>query len=178
MEKEKLLELIELGYSQRDLSKKLETSQGNIKYWLKKFDIKTKYKIHNKDKHLIDGGKVCPKCKELKDTSDFYKRYDSNRNDFSGYCKGCSNNYHTNRVKEVKIKMIIYKGGKCCDCNLDYKNTHYCVFDFHHLDPDTKDPNFKRIKYQKWDKIKDEIDKCVLLCSNCHRTRHSVIEGW
>lgn len=178
MQKEKLVELIEFGYSQRDLANKLETSQSNIKYWLKKFEIKTKYNRYNKDRYLINGGKVCSKCKNLKDTSDFYKRYNTNRDGLAGYCKECSNEYHGNRVKEVKLKMIDYKGGKCCDCNLKIEDSHYCVFDLHHLDPNDKDPNFSKIKYQKWENIIKEIDKCVLLCSNCHRLRHSIIEGW
>lgn len=178
MDKDKILKLIEVGYSQRDLANEFNTSQSNIKYWLKKYEIKTKYKIHNKDKYLINDGKFCPKCEKMKDTSDFYKRFTKDRDGLAGYCKYCSNDYHGNRLKEIKIKMITYKGGKCVDCELNHKDTHYCVFDFHHLDPKTKDPNFNRIKYQNWDKIKEEIDKCVLLCSNCHRLRHSLIGGW
>jgi hypothetical protein len=46
------------------------------------------------------------------------------------------------------------------------------------VDCETKYPNFNRIKYQNWDKIKEEIDKCVLLCSNYHRLRHSLIGVW
>ena len=172
MEKDKMIELIELGYSQRDLAKELKTSNSNIKYWLKKFEINTKYKKSNIDNYIIDGGKKCSKCDELKDVDDFYKRSNINRDGFTGYCKKCSNIYSIDRLKKVKIEMILYKGGKCFDCELNHENSNHCVFDFHHLDPNTKDPNFNRIKCQKWDKIKEEIDKCVLLCANCHRLRH------
>ena len=40
MEKMKLEELINKGYSQRQIAEELECSQGNIKYWLKKYEIK------------------------------------------------------------------------------------------------------------------------------------------
>ncbi len=173
MEKNKLESLIELDYSQREIANKLNCSQSSIKYWLRKYNLKTKPKQYNK-KNGVE--KLCPKCKTNKPIGEFYKR--TNRNDVGGYCKKCSNLYHSNRVKEVKIKMIDYKGNQCEDCGLKHKNTHYSVFEFHHLNPKEKDPNFGRIKYQSWDNIKNELDKCALLCANCHRIRHAEIEGW
>ena len=48
------------------------------------------------------------------------------------------------------------------------------VFDFHHIDPDEKDIKVAdwmgRIK---WATLKKELDKCILLCSNCHRIHHA-----
>jgi len=176
MTKEILIKLINNNLSQRQIAEKLECSQGNIKYWLKKFDLKTKLNLYNKGTNDINNEKYCPKCKIIKPINEFYKR--SNRNGVGGYCKKCSNKYHTKRVKEVKLKMIKYKGSKCIECKLNIKDSHYSVFDFHHINPIEKDINFNRIKFQKWDKIKLEIDKCELLCSNCHRMKHAKIEGW
>lgn len=173
MEKINLEELINKGYSQREIAEELACSQSNVKYWLKKHGIKTNTKQYN-IKDRVD--KKCPKCETVKPLTEFYKR--SNRNDYGGYCKSCSNNYHTQRVKEVKLKMIEYKSNQCNDCGLKHEDSHYSVFEFHHLDPKEKDPNFDRIKYQKWVKIKDELDKCVMLCANCHRLKHAQIEGW
>ena len=79
---------------------------------------------------------------------------------------------------EVKLKMIEYKGGQCNRCNLKLENTHYSVFEFHHRNPEEKDVNFAKIKYQKWDVIQKEIDKCDLLCANCHRITHAELENW
>ena len=176
MTKEILIKLINNNLSQRQIAEKLQCSQGNIKYWLKKYNLKTKLNLYNKDINIIKKEKYCPKCKVIKPVDEFYKR--SNRNDVGGYCKKCSNEYHTKRVKKVKLKMIKYKGSKCVECGLNIKDSHYSVFDFHHINPNEKDTIFNRIKYQKWDKIKLEIDKCELLCSNCHRLKHSKIEGW
>lgn len=174
MEKEKLETLIKKDKTQREIATILNCSQGKIKYWLKKHDLKTN---HNECNKIIDRSeKLCPKCNHIKPIDDFYKR--SNRNDYNGYCKECSNTYHTDRIKSVKIKMMDYMGNRCHDCDLNTKNSHPCIFDFHHLNQNEKDPNWKYIKFQKWDKIKNELDKCVMLCSNCHRTRHSQIEGW
>lgn len=173
MEKVKLEQLINEGYSQREIANKLECSQSSVKYWLKKYGVKTKKEKFNKRN---GNTKLCPICNEVKDLNDFYPR--ANREDVAGYCKKCSNIYHRDRVKKVKIKMLDYKGNKCEDCGLTLENSHYCVFDFHHINPDDKDPNFDKIKFQNWEKIKSELDKCVLLCSNCHRLRHAKIGGW
>lgn len=52
--------------------------------------------------------------------------------------------------------------------------------DFHHCDPDKKDFNISSIPAQSWEKNKTkiikELDKCQILCSNCHRYIHYRIE--
>lgn len=176
MDNGKLEKLVENGCSQRQIAKEFDCSQSKIKYWLKKLNLKTNNNQYNKGKHLDKNKKYCPKCDAVKPISEFYVR--TNRNDITSYCKKCSNEYHTKRVKEVKLKMVNYKGGQCNDCGLTIEDSHYNVFDFHHLNPNEKGLNFDRIKYQKWDKIKIELDKCVLLCANCHRLRHAKEEGW
>ena len=169
MEKEKISQLIEQNYSQRMIAEKFNMSQSNIRYWLKKYNLITKINPYNKKERPND--KYCPICNTVKPISEFYNR--SNRDNGGGYCKNCSNKYTTERLKRVKIKMIKYKGGKCEQCSLTLEESHYSVFDFHHINPKEKDINFRRIKSQKWEKIKNEIDQCMLLCSNCHRIIHS-----
>ena len=101
MEKEILEKLIVEGNSQRQLAEKLNCSQSNIKYWLKKLNLKTNHNVNN----IRQGNtKICPICNVVKDLSYFYSR--ANRKDVAGYCKECSNTYHSNRVSSVKLKMI------------------------------------------------------------------------
>lgn len=68
----------------------------------------------------------------------------------------------------TKDKAVAYKGGKCCRCGYDR-----CVraLDFHHVDPSKKDFAVSRVS-KSWAVIKAELDKCILLCSNCHREFH------
>ncbi len=68
-----------------------------------------------------------------------------------------------------KLKAIEYLGGKCADCNNVFPPY---IYDFHHLDSNEKENTIARIMGRKWENIVPELDKCVLLCSNCHRTRH------
>jgi len=57
--------------------------------------------------------------------------------------------------------------------NFCYKE---CFFKFHHLDPKEKDFNPSRLKkYSFDDRVKCELDKCILVCSNCHREIHHEI---
>lgn len=68
-----------------------------------------------------------------------------------------------------KLKMIAYKGGSCKLCGYN-KNIKALVF--HHLDPHKKDFNISGNSMLAWHKIEKELDKCVLLCHNCHTEVH------
>ena len=48
------------------------------------------------------------------------------------------------------------------------------LLDFHHLDPTQKDSTVARLTSSSSSKqrIQDEIDKCIVLCANCHREFH------
>lgn len=71
--------------------------------------------------------------------------------------------------REKKRKFIKLKGDKCERCG-------YCTciaaLEFHHLDPTKKEidaVDFKRISYKN---ALLELEKCILLCANCHREEH------
>lgn len=70
--------------------------------------------------------------------------------------------------KGIKERAVQYKGGKCLHCGYDRS---VWAMDFHHRDPLVKD---FRIGYgtKAWAKIQTELDKCDLLCRNCHFEEH------
>lgn len=68
-----------------------------------------------------------------------------------------------------KVKAVEYMGGKCLDCSGVF---HPTVYDFHHLDPTEKEISPANALQRKWENAVKELDKCVLLCANCHRLRH------
>ncbi len=112
----------------------------------------------------------CKKCQLDKELSDFYIRPDGNRP--HSYCKICFNIYCKDRWFLKKKNAIQYKGGKCVDCNLLATDQNYVVFDFHHMDPSKKEFNWGKLRLRKQSVITKELDKCICLCSNCHRLRH------
>jgi predicted HNH restriction endonuclease len=71
------------------------------------------------------------------------------------------------RRKELRERAIAYLGGKCRICGY---NKCSSAFDFHHVDPLGKDFNISA--GTSWERIERELQKCELLCSNCHREVH------
>ncbi len=70
----------------------------------------------------------------------------------------------------IKKKAVDLKGRRCEICGLV---EDYCVYDFHHKDPNEKDFSLGDKKSTLvWSKVKEEVDKCMLVCSNCHRKIH------
>lgn len=90
--------------------------------------------------------------------------------------KKCNSKYSVDkRRKKLKLLAIDYKGGSCALCG--YKKCVYSMC-FHHLDPKTKDFHLSKNGHTKsWLKIKEELDKCILLCHNCHGEIHAGISS-
>lgn len=68
-----------------------------------------------------------------------------------------------------KRKLIIYKGGKCEMCGYD-KDIPGC-YEFHHTDPSVKEYGIGSKNYS-FERLKEEADKCILVCRNCHAEVH------
>ena len=82
-------------------------------------------------------------------------------------CNSCSVN---TRRKGVKDRCIEYKGGACSVCGY---NKCKRALSFHHLDPSKKDFGVNKANAARsWDSLKNELDKCILLCANCHMELH------
>lgn len=134
------------------------------------------FQLHNtRQRHLPSplelGVKFCPRCKQEKDGGQFYRRRDGS--DFSPYCKPCTSDETGERMRKFKCQCVEYKGGKCEVCGY---NKSMAALDFHHRDPKEKDFGIATARVTAFsDKVRKELDKCVLLCSNCHREEHERI---
>lgn len=112
--------------------------------------------------------KLCKRCGLSKNSGEFYRR--RNGNDLSPYCKLCSKSQATERQRGLKLKAIEYLGGKCYVCGYDKCPA---ALEFHHRNPEQKDFEISKTNLTAWNsQITDELDKCVLLCANCHRETH------
>ncbi|MFH0892578.1 MAG: hypothetical protein V1867_07455 [Candidatus Falkowbacteria bacterium] len=77
------------------------------------------------------------------------------------------------RRKLIRKMSIDYKGNKCAICGY---NKCVQVLEFHHLNSEEKDFGISAKGYTRsWNKVKTELDKCILLCANCHREVHEGI---
>lgn len=81
-------------------------------------------------------------------------------------CSSCRT--YTWRQKTKKL-LVDYKGGKCQVCEYDKCMPNLI---FHHTDPTKKDFAIS-CAGKGIDKLKKEVDKCVLLCCRCHGEVHA-----
>lgn len=130
---------------------------------------------------------ICRTCKLEKNQSDFPK--DKTRK--TGYrleCKKCHNTFRAEKYKtDPKYKIGVRKRTnkrrkknfrflqtlkRMYNCEICGENNHLCL-DFHHKDPATKIGNIRNVANDfTLERLKQEIRKCILLCSNCHRCQH------
>jgi predicted HNH restriction endonuclease len=109
--------------------------------------------------------RICGKCKQERSESEFYSR--GKRGGFTSYCKFCNTTDIRERAAKRKQEFVDYKGGKCELCGYD-KNI--AALDFHHVDPSIKES--KLSDFRSLAAARVELDKCILICSNCHRELH------
>ncbi len=79
------------------------------------------------------------------------------------------------RKRRIKLRKMArdHKGGQCEICG--YKKCSRAL-SFHHLDPKTKSFGISdKGLTRSWNKIQEEIDKCILICANCHMEIHEGI---
>ena len=165
MDRDTLENLVNCDMSQRDLADYFGVARNSIRYWLNKYNISTNYKKRD----ALPDRKICPSCKKDKLNSEFY-RIKSREFDLGSMCKSCVLDDRIIRRKNLKQDCVDYKGGECQYCG--YNNCNRAL-DFHHIDPKTK--KFAISQYRKADgySLKAELDKCILVCSNCHREIHA-----
>ena len=133
--------------------------------------------------------KTCNKCKETKDYLEFHK-LKSGKYGRSGTCANCKSEhdlkrYHKEgstdradrRLRIAKQKqdrwdkyMQEIGGQQCSICG--FKDEYRGCFDLHHTDPKEKDMNPSQAMCGSYKSFKEEADKCILVCSNCHRKIH------
>lgn len=160
------------------------SSRGKKTYWLCKCECGEQKEIQTC--HLTSGVvKGCGKCKNnplLKEEEKICilckAKFIAN-NIQRLYCYECSpsglNPTDALRYKKRKVKsmLIHYKGGKCSKCGY---NRCQGALQFHHLNPEEKEFTLSQVNLNDTDfsfeNLQKEVDKCVLLCANCHFEEH------
>jgi len=73
----------------------------------------------------------------------------------------------TKRRRKIKVMAIEYKGNKCQICGY---SKYPGALELHHINKSDKSFGIGDKGYTRsWEKVKQELDKCILLCANCHR---------
>lgn len=167
---DKLIELIDNFYSVSNIAKELKLGETTIRKILKDNNLSIKKKIkevkpdtvHKTIRNLSNA----THCEE----HGMEYKYSSGRK----YCTRCNTEAVTKTRTNRKIEAVIYKGGKCERCSYDR-----CLssLEFHHTDPSQKDFEISNVNKTSFDVLKPELDKCILVCSNCHREIHTELRN-
>ena len=114
--------------------------------------------------------KICTKCNKELPIEDFNWRSKENGTKRSE-CKYCHTDF-MKKIYEDKKEFVanIKSQLKCQKCG---ESKEY-MLDFHHLDPSEKETTIARMTSNNYriDRVLNEIQKCIVLCSNCHREFH------
>ena len=132
--------------------------------------------------------KVCSKCELNKDESEFNKH----RGGLGSYCKACSKDYHNKRNStndmrkkrrdnnfkrrnEARVRVMEYLANHPCE---ECKEADIIVLEFDHLRDKEFDISFAISGGYSWERVSKEIEKCRVLCANCHRRHTAKSLGW
>ena len=117
--------------------------------------------------------KLCRHCNCSLPLSLFYQK---SKGGYWPYCKPCESLRKKQQLINFKKQCLEYK--QVFGCILCGYNKNLTALDFHHTNPAEKDFTISsRGQLKLNDKIKSELDKCDVLCSNCHREKHSLKGG-
>lgn len=118
--------------------------------------------------------KLCNRCDTVKPANEFYSRRGS-ITDLTPYCIICHNKQAIQRQQKLKRRCVEYKGSCCQSCGY---SKYIGALEFHHIEPQHKDFTISHLGRTSFDdKVKAELDKCILLCANCHRETHARSKG-
>jgi hypothetical protein len=113
--------------------------------------------------------RICLHCHQEKNKNEFGYRKQRKGKTYS-ICKACTTMLKIKEQKFNKKKCMEYKGNKCVICGYDR-----CMnaMQFHHLDPSEKEFTVGKRHSMVFEKVIRELDKCILVCSNCHNEIHA-----
>jgi len=176
----KIIALIKKGKPYSEISNKLGCTKATVAYHSKTNGVISKNLSKTVDAQLIKAVNVFYKTHTLLQTARHYnlsvttiKRYCSKKRKVLTESERRAANYaHVKKSRAEKKQWAVeYKGGSCEICGYS-KNIH--ALEFHHKDPKRKKFTIAATRYYLSKAVlKKELDKCLLLCANCHRELHS-----
>ena len=139
------------GLTVKDICAITNRSPSAVRYWFNRYNL-TPYSPTTP--HRCRCGETNPA-----------QFYGSNKQ----VCKHCANRRSSARVKYQKLRAISHKGGSCTRCGYDASPS---ALEFHHTTPSEKEYAWDEMRKMSWHRVLEELDKCVLVCANCHREIH------
>jgi transposase len=158
--------LVEDGASIAQIAESVGRSKATVRHWLIRYGLKTQGGPGRRPSAQASAAKraglaTAMMCCVRHGRTEFWL-------DGRGYyrCKKCRSAAVARRRRKVKAILVEEAGGRCCICG--YQRIMRALH-FHHVEPSRKrhEINAKGVAIAL-DRLRDETQKCVLLCSNCH----------
>ena len=127
--------------------------------------------------------KRCCKCNETKPLD----QYSNNKRNADGkyrYCKTCQKEtnaryfqenkekfYTLNKAKRIQNSQRLIEYKSSLSCSVCGESRHWCL-DFHHINDDKDKAVSDMVGTHSWESIVNEINKCIVVCRNCHADIH------
>ena len=148
----------------------------------KKAGVKPKFTTHwtqeQESEYLrlhASGLRQCRKCGQIKAHSEYSNVSTDRHNGRDGlnrWCRTCKAEYQAQRIEARRLYWLELAGNACQNCGW---NAYSVSLDFHHVDGDSKEwsPGKLIMSRPIGDaEVRAELEKCALLCCNCHQAIH------
>jgi transposase len=157
--------LVESGASIAEIAQAVERSKATIRHWLAKYGLRTEGGVGRRPRPgarearaagLSNAIVVCPHHGEtphVREPRGYFR------------CMLCRQDAVVRRRRRVKEILVQEAGGGCRLCGYD---RCLAALEFHHLDPQLKEFGVARRGAHGLERLRIEVSKCILLCSNCH----------
>jgi DNA-binding transcriptional ArsR family regulator len=157
---EVLAALVDQGLSQREIAAELKVSQATIRYWLRRFDLRTSRTGSRARPGDPKRPRVCRVCRRHGRTEFVLEGRGSYR------CRRCRVEAVSEARRRLKRLLVREAGGRCAICGYDRCEA---ALEFHHLNPKEKRFSISHGGLTRsLADLRQEAKKCILLCANCH----------
>jgi transposase-like protein len=165
LKREQLAQLVEGGASIAEIARTVDRSKGTVRHWLRRYGLRTACLPGARSRRGARQARVeglpkaqiaCPRhglTEHVRETRGYYR------------CRQCRSESVVRRRQRVKRTLVEEAGGRCRICGYD---RCHAALEFHHIDPETKEFALARCGAHSVEKLRIEVQKCMLLCSNCH----------
>jgi transposase len=162
---EELEPLVEQGASIAEIAETVGRSKATVRHWLGRYGLRTHGRRGGpsrmgareaREAGLSTAVLPCPHhgdCEHVKEPRGYYR------------CRKCRQEAVVRRRRTVKRILVDEAGGRCKLCGYD---RCLAALQFHHTDPSAKEFGVSRRGAHSIKRLRAEVHKCVLLCSNCH----------
>jgi excisionase family DNA binding protein len=162
IDRDTLAALVAEGLSTREISQRLGLSQGTVRHWLRKHDLRT-HRARRGDSRGVRGlhpDRKLMECARHGPTEFWLEQRGIYR------CVRCRSEAVARRRRKLKKILVHEAGGRCAICGYD---RWVGALQFHHRDGEQKEFGVAaRGLTRSLETVRSEAAKCILLCANCH----------